>query len=355
MGHKGSDINGAPDAGKTDEALREICQHAKRRKPGSLRSQLKGWLSSGIGGNVFGDPRNDKIWEKSSFLILVVIIICCFLPPRLLASEKVFRNSLGMEFALLPADAFIMGSPPEEPYRSKTEIQHTVIIKSPFYMQTTEVTLKQWWSVMGKRFFGTREGTKNMPVTRVSWHDCIHFIKKLNAKKEGVYRLPTEAEWEYACRAGSNTAYTWGNSIDCSLAMYGNNSKRSGECLNYVKSRQLRVNCPAPVKMYPPNAWGLYDMHGNVWEWCHDWYGDYTKGSVADPHGPDSGIRKIRRGGSWFGDGYSCRSANRNYGHPASRYRTTGFRLVWSKTGDQIDRKQEKDRILGEEKREGGP
>jgi formylglycine-generating enzyme required for sulfatase activity len=222
-------------------------------------------------------------------------------------------------------------------------------------MQTTEVTLKQWWAIMGKRFFGRRKGTDDMPVTKVSWHDCMKFIKKLNAQKEGVYRLPTEAEWEYACRAGSTTTYSWGNRINCSRAMYSNNSNKSRKCLEHVKSRGMAVDSSAPVKSYPPNAWGLYDMHGNVWEWCIHWHGDYPARAVTNPIGPDSGTRKIRRGGSWFGDGYSCRSANRNVGHPASRYRTTGFRLVRTEPGDLIGKKEERDWILREEEREDGP
>ena len=250
-----------------------------------------------------------------------------------------------------------MGSPPDEPYRSKSEseVQHPVTISKPFYMQATEVTLKQWWTVMGKRFFGRRKGTADMPVARISWYDCIRFIKKLDARNEGVYRLPTEAEWEYASRAGSTTAYSWGEAIDCSKAMFSNNSKKFGECLDHVRSRGLPVDRPAPVKSYPPNEWGLYDMHGNVWEWCYDWRGDYTKGPVVDPRGPDSGTLRIRRGGSWYGQGYSCRSANRANGHPASRFRTTGFRLVWSREGDWIGREGERELMLMEEAREDGP
>jgi formylglycine-generating enzyme required for sulfatase activity len=156
----------------------------------------------------------------------------------------------------------------------------------------------------------------------------MNFVEKLNALKEGTYRLPTEAEWEYACRAGSQQSFTWGNTNECAWAMYGNNSIKSEECIPYIKSRGLPVDGPAPVKSYPPNAWGLYDMHGNVWEWCFDWYGAYPPQAVSDPKGPDSGAEKVRRGGSWFKDGWLCRSANRNFGHPASRYRTLGFRIV---------------------------
>jgi len=289
------------------------------------------------------------------FLFFMVVLVYIFVPYPALASEKVFYNSLGMEFVLIPAGTFIMGSPQDEPHRSKSEVQHSVKISRPFYMQATEVTLKQWWAVMGKRFFGQRKGTDDMPVTRVSWYDCMKFIKKLNAQEKGVYRLPTEAEWEYACRAGTTTIYGWGDGIDCSRAMYSNNSIKSGECLKYVKSRKMAFNGTAPVKSYPPNAYGLYDMHGNVWEWCIYWNADYQSLAVADPLRLDLETRKIRRGGSWFGQGYLCRSANRNVGHPASRYRTTGFRLVWTESGDLIGKGKETERIPMEEEHQDGP
>ncbi|MCP4669245.1 MAG: formylglycine-generating enzyme family protein [Deltaproteobacteria bacterium] len=262
-------------------------------------------------------------------LFCVLFLSGMFLPSHIHASEKGFRNSLGMEFVLIPAGAFIMGSPVDEAQRRKGELQHRVTISRPFYMQTTEVTLKQWRDMMGRKLFGRRKGKGTMPVTRVSWHDCRDFIKKLNALQEGTYRLPTEAEWEYACRAGSSTAFSWGYKADCKKAMFANNSLKSEECLAYVKSkRRLLPDSPAPVKSYPPNAWGLYDMHGNVWEWCQDWLGPYPPGLVKDPSGPESGPGRVRRGGSWFKYGHSCRSANRAYGHPPTRYRTTGFRLV---------------------------
>ncbi len=181
---------------------------------------------------------------------------------------------------------------------------------------------------MGKRLLGRRKGADNMPVTQVSWFDCMEFIKRLNRLGEGKYRLPTEAEWEYAARAGTTSPFSWGDTIDCDKAMYGNNSLKHNVCQLYIKSLELQIDEPAPVKSYPPNPWGLYDMHGNVWEWCVDWFGDYKKNPVTDPKGPDSGTMKIRRGGSWFKHGHSCRSANRSFGHQATRYRTTGFRLV---------------------------
>lgn len=265
---------------------------------------------------------------KSCILFFFIIILNLLLPLRILALEKTFINSLGMEFVLIPAGTFIMGSPPDEPHRGKGEIQHQVTITKPFYLQTTEVTLEQWRALMGRKLFGRRRGPGNMPVAKISWYDCRKFIKKLNTLSEWSYRLPTEAEWEYASRAGSSTAYSWGNIADCSKAMFGNNSLKSRECLDYIRSRGLTTDQPAPVKSYPPNAWGLYDMHCNVWEWCRDWHGDNTKSAKRDPLGPDSGTMRVRRGGSWFKYGYLCRSANRNYAHPGSRYQTTGFRLI---------------------------
>jgi sulfatase modifying factor 1 len=269
--------------------------------------------------------------EKSLRLTIVFIVLftlCTLSPSPSLAFEKVFKNSLGMTFVLIPPGKFRMGSPLNEPHRDRDEVQHLVTISKPFYIQSTEVTLKQWRTLMGAGFFAQHKGPDHIPVTRVSWYDAMDFIKKLNERKEGFYRLPTEAEWEYACRAGSTTAYSWGNSIDCTKAMYANNSIKSRGCVDYVRSRGLPLDNPAPVKSYPPNAWGLYDMSGNVWEWCGDWYAKYPPQPVVDPVGPQSGSDKVRRGGSWFKYGFYCRSANRNYADPSDRYSTTGFRVV---------------------------
>ena len=258
----------------------------------------------------------------------IAVLWVAFFPISVFGLEKTYTNTLGMTFVMIPSGSFIMGSPPEEPFRGNSEIQHRVTISKPFYMQTTEVTVKQWHAIMGHRMLVFRKSMDSMPVTRVSWFDCMKFIRRLNRQGEGTYRLPTEAEWEYAARAGTTTAFSWGNAIDCDKAMYGNNSQKNDKCQLYIKSRKLQIDHPAPVKSYPPNPWGLYDMHGNVWEWCSDWYGKYGQTAATDPTGPESGYMRIRRGGSWFKYGFSCRSANRSSGHPATRYQTTGFRLV---------------------------
>jgi formylglycine-generating enzyme required for sulfatase activity len=261
-------------------------------------------------------------------LIFIFVIIIVFFSVSIYGFEKTYTNNLGMAFVLIPPGTFYMGSPPTEPHRGSSEVRHQVTISKPFYMQSTEVTMKQWHSIMGRRMMMNQNDPEDMPVTRVSWFDCMKFIRRLNKMNQGQYRLPTEAEWEYAARAGTSTAYSWGDAIDCEKAMYANNSLKNNECQLYYRSINLRTDRPASVKTFKPNPWGLYDMHGNVWEWCMDWYGEYREKSVIDPKGPASGNVRIRRGGSWFKYGYACRSANRSFGHPATRYRTTGFRLV---------------------------
>ena len=251
------------------------------------------------------------------------------------AREALVTNSLGMTFVLIPAGTFTMGSPKDEPGRGTSEKQHQVTISQPFYMQATEVTVDQWQKMMGRRMFGGRKGAGDLPVVRVSWHDVMEFIKKINSREEGSYRLPTDAEWEYAARAGTTTAFNWGTNITCNRAMYANNTRRDNTCVKHAQSLGLKPDQPAPVKSYLPNAWGLFDMHGNVWEWCQDrfdpdehWNGLYPSERLIDPVIKGSGSNRIRRGGSWFGGGRACRSANRTYSHPGIRYKTTGFRLV---------------------------
>jgi len=222
-----------------------------------------------------------------------------------------------------------MGSPSNEKGRSDDEKQHQVTLSRGFYMQTTEVTQKQWKAVMGSNpsyFKGD-----DLPVERVSWNDVQRFIENMNQREGGnKYRLPTEAEWEYAARAGSTTRYSWGNNGDCSKMMYENDVGSSEDhCVEYVRNRGLIPDSTAPVRSYPANVWGLYDMHGNVWEWCQDWYGNYPSGSVADPIGPPSGSFRVGRGGSWGDSPGGVRSAFRGRRSPGIRYNfRKGFRLL---------------------------
>jgi formylglycine-generating enzyme len=245
--------------------------------------------------------------------------------------EKQITNHLGMTFIRVAPGTFLMGSPDTEKHRTSNETQHQVRIKNAFYLQQTEVTLEQWRAVMGKSWFIRREGTARTPVTRVSFYDVEKFIRKLNKKGSAQYRLPSEAEWEYACRAGTTAAYSWGNDIDCSKAMYANNPKKLGDCCDYYRSVGLPVNGPAPVGSFAPNPWGFHDMHGNVWEWCADVYTEDIRTPGSDTRDFLSTRPRVRRGGSWFKYGFYLRSANRAYAHPGSRFQTTGFRLVLEK------------------------
>jgi formylglycine-generating enzyme required for sulfatase activity len=273
-------------------------------------------------------PKSNHKYPVPLYLFILFFIVL-LLPQMSVAFEKTFVNSAGMEFILIPAGTFVMGSPEDEDGRDGggREIPHTVTLTKPVYMQSTEVTVEQWEKVMGKKLIGWRRGAGNLPKTRVSWKDCHKFIKKLNARGDGVYRLPTEAEWEYACRAGTTTAFSWGDKIDCDKAMYGN-KKKTGICLQYLQTLKLPAGEPAPVKSFKPNPWGLYDMHGNVWEWVQDRYGDYDAKRKKDPIGPSKGNERVRRGGSWSSQWYDLRSANRAFSHPSNRIKITGFRVV---------------------------
>ena len=183
-----------------------------------------------------------------------------------------------LEMVLIPAGKFMMGSPESEAGRRENETQHEVTLTKPFYMGKYEVTQEQWEAVMGNNPSRTK-GAK-LPVTNVSWNDCQDYIKKLNAKTNGGYRLPSEAEWEYACRAGTKTAYAFGNSITKSDVSFGKDSTMV-------------------VGSYKTNFFGLYDMHGNVLEFCQDWFESYQVGSETDPKGPTMGQAKVVRGGSY--------------------------------------------------------
>ena len=200
-----------------------------------------------------------------------------------------------LEMVLIPAGKFKMGSHASEEGRRDEETQHVVILTKPFYMGKYEVTQEQWETVMGYNpsYF---KGAK-LPVTAVSWDDCQKFIKKLNGVTKGKYRLPTEAEWEYACRAGTTTAYSFG-------------SKITPKDANYAGSK---IEKAVEVGSYKPNAFGLYDMHGNVFEWCEDFGSElYPAGAVTDPKGPATGSNRVLRGGSYFPDPDSyLRSAHR--------------------------------------------
>jgi formylglycine-generating enzyme required for sulfatase activity len=224
-------------------------------------------------------------------------------------------------FVHIAPGTFSMGSPEDEPGRSADEIMHEVTLTKGFYMMKTPVTQEQWKSVMGNNPSSFPDGGDNCPVENVSWNECREFIRMLNAEKDGIYRLPTEAEWEYACRAGSSTSLCNGEISGLQSAHDPILSEVGWYCGN--SGRKSR-----PVAQKSPNAWGLYDMHGNVSEWCQDWYGEYGSDSQTDPCGPTAASGKVVRGGSWLSNAKNCRSASRFDWLPDSGIEFIGFRLV---------------------------
>lgn len=216
-------------------------------------------------------------------------------------------NSIGMRFAWCPPGTFQMGSPPDEDLRSDDEVQHKVILTKSFYLGVHEVTQSQWQTVMGNnpsKFKGD-----NLPVESVSWNDCQDFCQKMGQLDGKHYRLPSEAEWEYACRAGTTTPFSFGEMIGTNQANY-----------NHEQT--------TPVGSYPANAWGLFDMHGNVSEWCQDSYGPYISSYLKDPQRRNSGENRVLRGGSWNNRPGRCRSAYRYERTPGYRLDYVGFRVV---------------------------
>jgi formylglycine-generating enzyme required for sulfatase activity len=272
-----------------------------------------------------------------------------------------FRNSIGMDLVWIEPGTFMMGSPEEEVERDGDEVQHEVTLTKGFYLGVMEVTRgqfarfveatgyvteaetegsawtwdgKDWNDVQGAswRSPGFEQGDDH-PVVCVSWNDAKMFCDWLTTNDpRWSYRLPTESEWEYACRAGTKTTFAWGDDpaeaqVWCNLAdktlvqeaptwPYGSAAGQDGSAFT------------APVGTYGANAWGLRDMHGNAWEWCADWYGDYPAEAVVDPAGPVGGSGRVLRGGSWLIDPRSCRSAFRYWLEPGYRDCCFGFRVL---------------------------
>ena len=234
-------------------------------------------------------------------------------PPPVLAPS--FRNSIGMEFVLVPAGEFRMGGSDAGAYDDEKPV-HLVRITKPFYLGKYQVTQGQWEAVMGTNpsYF---PGDPNRPVEQVSWEETQEFVRRLGEQEGKAYRLPTEAEWEYAARAGSTGAYCFGDDESQlkDYAWYNANAKGTTH----------------PVGQLQPNAWGLYDVHGNVAEWCHDGLRTYTDASMSDPFGPTTaGADRVIRGGNWRWHAQDVRSAYRSAFSPGLRYGNLGFRCASS-------------------------
>jgi formylglycine-generating enzyme required for sulfatase activity len=230
--------------------------------------------------------------------------------------QQTIKNTIGMEFVLIPAGKFMMGGRANSFERPP----HIVTLSQPFYFQTTQVTQGQWQKVIGDNPSYFKDCGDDCPVEQVSWNEAQDFIKRLNEIEEkDNYRLPTEAEWEYACRAGTTTEFFFGDD-DSKLSEYGWYSKNSREKTH-------------PVGQKNPNVWGLYDMHGNVWEWVEDDYHNNYEGTPSDGGAwsdKPRGANRVMRGGSWYNGAHGCRSAIRDFFSPVSRYYFIGFRLARS-------------------------
>jgi len=240
------------------------------------------------------------------------------LPQRV---ELDLGKGVTMRLALIPAGHFLMGSPEAEAGRCNDEgPQHEVTISKPFYMGQTTVTQEQYEAAMGSNP-SENKGAKN-PVEMVSWDDAVKFCQKVSAQTGRRVQLPTEAQWEYACRAGSKMAYNTGRTLPRDMANYG-------VCWTYPSNRAGNPEETSfPAGSFPSNAWGLYDMHGNVWQWCSDWYRDYKDGPVTDTAGVVTGGLRVLRGGSWFDGPGFCRSAYRRGSDPGGRSDDDGFRVA---------------------------
>lgn len=230
----------------------------------------------------------------------------------------------GIEFALIPAGEFQMGSPESEPGHEPGEVLHRVRLTHPFYLGTTEVTQAQWTRVMGGNPSNFRSCGADCPVEGVSWFDVQRFLVRLTRLSGRSFRLPTESEWEYACRAGSTAAYSFGPDLTPDRANYDARDTRRGEPAGRFRG------APVAVRSFQANAFGLYDMHGNVWEWTDDEYCPYPRGAAVDPLARCGSPLRVIRGGSWAFDAGSARCALRYTHRPRDSGYSLGFRLARS-------------------------
>ncbi len=299
---------------------------------------------------IINDEDNSKVhsrkisWKTFFKFVLVLVVLAAFIDgmrspiksaKRVIQEDNadvilVLPNDVTLEMKRIPAGTFTMGSSEDECGRFEEEVQHQVPLTNDFWLGQYEVTQAQYAAVMGhnpSKFKGD-----NLPVDGVSWNDAMTFCEKLNAlyadnrnlPEDYQFTLPTEAQWEYACRAGTTTSLNNGKDI----------TTGEGTCPNLDEVGWYQQNSdrePHPVGQKGPNAWGLYDMHGNAGEWCLDWYEDYPIGPVTDSKGTVSGSNRVMRGGSWIFRARYCRSACRAYDTPDSKTYDLGFRVALAK------------------------
>ena len=248
--------------------------------------------------------------------------------------QDILLANVATRFRWVAPGEFMMGSAETEKGRYDDEVQHHVTISSGYWLAQTACTQRLWSAVTGEQpsqFTGD-----DLPVESISWDDIQRlFITPLKAQLSDLEPLlPTEAQWEYACRAGTETAFSWGEEIDESLAKYNGvwSLKDAGEYVKGLNSMEQRGEATTvPVDRYHPNPWGFYQMHGNVWEWCSDWFSDYPNKAGTDPEGSVAALNegeRVLRGGSWYNDGRLLRSAFRDSREPGIRLVNIGFRLA---------------------------
>jgi len=223
----------------------------------------------------------------------------------------------GMVFIRLEAGQFAMGSPVDERGRESQELQHPVTLSKPFWLGAYEVTQRQWTAVMGANPSSFQDGGDSLPVENVTWFEAGAFLQRLKERAPGNhFRLPSEAEWEYACRAGTKTAYSVGETLNRDQANFAESADRAG------------AGHTTRVGQFSPNGWGFFDMHGNVWEWTEDDHCPYASRGVTDPVARCGDPLKVIRGGSWYFSGDSARCALRYTHRPQDRGFSLGFRVV---------------------------
>ena len=241
-------------------------------------------------------------------------------PPPLYDTLIQVGSEISFYFKYIPAGTFRMGSSPFSHMHEPDEHPvHEVTLSRGYYIGVYEVTQQQWQAVMHENpaVFQVFNSSPSHPVEYITWEQAQEFIARLNEMEIGNFRLPTEAEWEYACRAGTTTSYYWGDE----MAPNGSSEYTWANSRSFARTH--------PVGLKKPNSWGLYDMSGNVWEWCQDWYASYKSEPQTDPVGPTEGSLKVFRGGSWFDFYEAHRSANRHKHAPSEAYTAIGMRLIW--------------------------
>jgi formylglycine-generating enzyme required for sulfatase activity len=299
---------GSEDLEVRRRAGRLVEEVRRRSRPAALDCTREG----GVG--VVEVRRAQEAWAK-------------FLGRKLEETVEI-GGGVKMTFVLVPPGKFRMGSPPDEEGRDEDESLHEVTLTEPFDLGKTEVTQAQYQALgvdNPSKFKGA-----DRPVEMLSWEEASAWAEKLTKRlgDKHLYRLPTEAEWEYSCRGGRSSSQPFG--IGDGRTLSSTQANFDGKYPYGGADKGKYLEATRAVASYPANALGLYDMHGNVWEWCQDWYGEYLRGSVIDPTGPTEGSHRVFRGGSWGGSGWICRAADRGRFGPGGRHDYPGFRLARS-------------------------